>query len=208
MDYLSTDANPRGEICVKGPPVIKDYYKNDAKTKEAIDEDGWLHTGDIGMILPTGGFKVIDRKKNIFKLQQGEYVAPEKVENIYVKIPYINEAFVHGDSLQNHCVGFFTIDPVPFVDFCKGVGINGNVEELCKNEQAIQALWEDLYTRGKKENLYGFEQVKQLWLINGAFQELNLLTDSFKLKRFQAKKHFAAEIEQMYSLPPRVLAKK
>lgn len=195
MNYLATDENPRGEICVRGPPIIKDYYKNEAKTNEAIDEDGWLHTGDIGMILPTGGFKVIDRKKNIFKLQQGEYVAPEKVENIYVKFPYINGAFVHGDSLQNHCVGFFTIDPVPFVNFCKGVGINGNVEALVKNEQAIQAIWADLYIRGKKEGLFGFEQVKQLILINGAFQEFGLLTDSFKLRRFKAKTHFADEIQ-------------
>jgi long-chain acyl-CoA synthetase len=116
MEYLSTDKDengmpaPRGEICVRGPPVIKDYFMKEDKTKEAIDEDGWLHTGDIGILLPTGAFRVIDRKKNIFKLQQGEYVAPEKVENIYVKFPYFGEAYVHGEPLQNHCIGFFTMD--------------------------------------------------------------------------------------------------
>ena len=129
MDYRCTDkdkdgvSTPRGEILIKGINVTPGYYKMESKSRETV-VDGWLHTGDIGMILPNGALKIIDRKKNIFKLSQGEYVAPEKVENIYVKFPYIESAFLHGESLKNYCVAVIEVEPVAFKQF---VDANTNV---------------------------------------------------------------------------------
>ncbi|KAG7225832.1 hypothetical protein INR49_014353 [Caranx melampygus] len=98
MNYLA--ANGEGEVCVKGPNVFQGYLKDPEKTAEAIDKDGWLHTGDIGKWLPNGSLKIIDRKKHIFKLAQGEYIAPEKIETIYNRSDPVAQIFVHGDSLQ------------------------------------------------------------------------------------------------------------
>lgn len=107
MNYLSTDKDeqgnptPRGEIWARGSGIFMGYYHDEAKTKEAITEDGWLKTGDVGaMSAKTKAISIVDRKKNIFKLQQGEYVAAEKVENTYLKGEKLAEIFIHGESTE------------------------------------------------------------------------------------------------------------
>eukprot|EP00435_Cladocopium_sp_Y103_P055686 s860_g18.t1 len=121
MGYLRTDqvhkagereipCHGRGEICFKGTNVFKGYYKMPDKTAEAIDEDGWFHSGDIGMWLPDGRLKIIDRKKNIFKLAQGEYVAPEKIEGLNVQSHFVAQSFVYGDSLKTQLVAIVVPD--------------------------------------------------------------------------------------------------
>jgi len=105
MNYTSSDKPyPRGEICMYGPSIFKGYYKRQDKTDEAFDAEGWFLTGDVGMVFPNGSIKIIDRSKNIFKLSQGEYIAPEKIEGIMGLSQWIAQVFLYGDSFQNACV--------------------------------------------------------------------------------------------------------
>uniref|UniRef100_A0AAY4BG93 Long-chain-fatty-acid--CoA ligase n=1 Tax=Denticeps clupeoides TaxID=299321 RepID=A0AAY4BG93_9TELE len=179
MNYFA--ANGEGEVCVKGANVFKGYLKDPEKTGDAIDGDGWLHTGDVGKWLPNGTLKIIDRKKHIFKLAQGEYIAPEKIENIYIRSDPVAQIFVHGDSLQACLVGIAVPDP-DFLFHLK------------------KAILEDILRFGKEGGLKSFEQVRDIVLHPEMFSVQNgLLTPTLKAKRTELRNHFRDQIDQLYA---------
>ncbi|NWR34950.1 ACSL5 ligase, partial [Tachuris rubrigastra] len=198
MNYFSS--NGEGEICIKGPNVFKGYLKDPEKTEEALDKDGWLHTGDIGKWLPNGTLKIIDRKKNIFKLAQGEYIAPEKIENVYIGSTPVAQVFVHGESLRSFLIGIVVPDPETLPEFAAKLGVKGSYEELCKNPAVKKAILEDMIRLGRQAGLKSFEQVKDLYIHTEMFSvENGLLTPTLKAKRPELVKVFQEQIEALYS---------
>uniref|UniRef100_A0A4X2KHH9 Long-chain-fatty-acid--CoA ligase n=1 Tax=Vombatus ursinus TaxID=29139 RepID=A0A4X2KHH9_VOMUR len=174
LNYFASKGE--GEICVKGPNVFKGYLKDKEKTDEALDKDGWLHTGDIGKWLPAGTLKIIDRKKHIFKLAQGEYIAPEKIENIYIRSEPVAQTYVHGDSLQAFLVGIVVPDPEVMPSWAKKRGFDGTYAELCQ------------------------DKVKAIYIHSDMFSVQNgLLTPTLKAKRRELRDYFKKQIEELYS---------
>ena len=140
MGQTSVACHGRGEICFKGSNVFKGYYKMPEKTAEAIDADGWFHSGDIGMWLPDGRLKIIDRKKNIFKLAQGEYVAPEKLEGLNLQSAFVAQSFVYGDSLKTQLVAIVVPDAEVAAAWAKQQGLQKSLPELCKDSAFRKAV--------------------------------------------------------------------
>ncbi|XP_071952898.1 long-chain-fatty-acid--CoA ligase 5-like isoform X2 [Antedon mediterranea] len=197
MEYFASD--DKGEVCVKGPILSKGYLKNEEKTKDTFDENGWLHTGDIGEWLPTGQLKIVDRKKHIFKLSQGEYVAPEKIENVYIKSLYVAQAFVFGYSLKSNLVGIVIPDEEELMKYAKSKSLDMTFQELCKHKTIYDKLFEDMVKVAKECNLKGFEQVKKIHVSSELFSvENNLLTPTFKARRKQIENTYKTEIDAMY----------
>lgn len=203
MNYTSDDKpHPRGEICVRGPIVFKGYYKDEMQTREVLDEEGWLHTGDIGSWLQGGRLKIIDRKKNIFKLAQGEYIAPEKVENIYVRSKFVSQCFIHGDSFNSSLVAVVVVDPEVLSQWGRERSMKhwDDIQKLCNDPEVRAAVLADMDAVGHESKLRGFEFAKAVTLVLEPFTlENGLLTPTFKIKRLQAKAYFSKEIEGMYA---------
>jgi len=201
MNYLTSDEpNPRGEICFRGGCCTQGYYKNEEKTRELIDEHGWLHSGDVGLFLEDGSIRIIDRKKNIFKLSIGEYIAPEKLEIIYSKSPFIQQIFVYGDSLKSKLIAVV----VPEFDFIKIWAQDNNIEyetieELCSKEELNTAIMESMANFGTEADIRGFERIHAIYVCPEPFSiENDLLTPTFKLKRQQARDRYVDQILAIY----------
>ena len=215
FNYLSTDINPetgapepRGEICFRGDTVFKGYFKDREETNQIFDKDGWLHSGDVGVILTQNGnsIKIIDRAKNLFKLSQGEYVAPDRVQIILLKSKYINQIFLYGESQYSYPIALVYPELNECIEFLKENKKMGeinydkiNYDDLCGNNIMEEEIVKDCDIVGRKFDLKGFELPKKIRIISEQFsQENNLMTPTLKLKSKSIKDKYINEIRKLY----------
>jgi len=209
---------PRGEIQIRGPVIFKGYFKMPEKTKEVMLDGGWFCTGDIGRINPNGTLSIIDRKKNIFKLSQGEYIAVEKVENTYAKSATVNQIWVYGNSYKPKIVAVVVPNAV---DAAKLLGDDFQCDALPATPEWIAAWDKAVESQENKDKikewvfedmkknvgkLKGFEKIAAIHcefkldnLLQGFNVENNCLTPSFKLKRPQLKHRYIDQLKALYT---------
>eukprot|EP00698_Gefionella_okellyi_P023298 TRINITY_DN7917_c0_g1_i1.p1 TRINITY_DN7917_c0_g1~~TRINITY_DN7917_c0_g1_i1.p1 ORF type:complete len:672 (-),score=122.89 TRINITY_DN7917_c0_g1_i1:107-2122(-) len=202
MGYTSSSHPQRGEVCVRGLNVFCGYYRNDEETTKVLLDDRWFHTGDIGQWNSNGTLSIIDRKKNIFKLSQGEYIAAEKLEQVFASSHFVQQLWIYGNSLQSTIIAII----VPEIDaLAAAIGKKGSAadnrftSDLCALPAARKAILDDITRLGKEAKLGGFEFPKGLHLEPEPWSiENGMLTPTFKLKRAELVKRYKANIDQMY----------
>jgi len=177
----------------------KDISKILKKTKEALEPDGWFHTGDIGRWNENGTLSIIDRKKNIFKLSQGEYVAVEYLEGVFIRSQFVKQIWVYGNSFKRYLVAVVVPDEEYLPIWAKQNGLEGDYQTLATSPKVKTAIVADLEKVGKEAKLNGFEFIKAIHLVTVPFSVDNdLMTPTFKLRRVNLLKHYKDDINKMY----------
>ncbi|RXK38253.1 long-chain acyl-CoA synthetase [Tremella mesenterica] len=164
--YFSTNSPPQGEICVRGPAVFSGYYKRPDLDAEAFTSDGWLRTGDVGQWNKDGTISIIDRLKNLVKLQSGEYIAIEYLESIYKSCPIMANGCIIANGDHSQPMMVVVAHPVNLPTFAKknGLGKGEDIEELCKDEAVVEAALAELNAIGRKAGLKGMELLEAIVL--------------------------------------------
>lgn len=187
-----------GEILAKGPNIMQGYYKNRKATKEVIDEDGWFHTGDIGMFNRAGHLVITDRKKHLFVSSGGKNIAPQPIENILLQSKYVDQVVLIGDGRM-----YLTALIVPEFENVKhyaqkeGIDCSDHVSLVTSSE--IRALIErEIYALQK--DLPHFERVRRFELLSQPLSiENGEITPTLKVKRKIVEQKYASLIEKMYA---------
>ncbi len=187
-----------GELLVKGPQVMKGYYRNKKATEETFTEDGWLLTGDIAKIDDEGFVYIVDRKKEIIVTAGGKNIAPQPLENELKLDKYISQSFVLGDT-KPYLVAILTPNLERLLDFAREEKIDYiDIEELVTNKKVLE-----VYTKRIKEfnsKLPSYETIKKFALLPREFTiEGGELTPTLKLKRKEICRIYKDKIDEMYT---------
>jgi long-chain acyl-CoA synthetase len=187
-----------GEILVKGPNIMKGYYKRPDATAEVIDADGWFHTGDIGTMVENRFLKITDRKKEIFKTAGGKYIAPQHLENLLKNSRFIEQSITVGDNRKYPAA--LIVPAFPFVrDWAKrkGIEIGPTNEDLVNHPAVVKRIREAV--EKLNAGLAQYEKIKKITLLPKAWTiESGELTPKLSLKRKVILKANEEAIEKMY----------
>ncbi|KAM9356635.1 long-chain-fatty-acid--CoA ligase 4 [Symphorus nematophorus] len=201
--YTSKDKpNPRGEILIGGPNVTMGYYRNESNSQDFfVDENGqrWFCTGDVGEIYPDGCLQIVDRKKDLVKLQAGEYVSLGKVESALKNCSLIDNICAYANSEQNYVISFVVPNQKRLTELAKQRGIVGTWEEICTHPEMEREVLREIKEVAVNIHLQRFEIPVKVHLSAEPWTpETGLVTDAFKLKRKELKNHYLHHIERMY----------
>ncbi|KAK1932979.1 fatty acyl-CoA synthetase family protein [Babesia divergens] len=200
FEYSVKDPNPRGELMIRGTHVTCGYFRNEKATEDSF-QDGWLLTGDIAELLPNGAIKIIDRRKNLFKLVQGEYISPEKLEAILISCPLLSQAFVTGKSTEVYPVAVVVPDETELQYWAEKNG-HGNlsIQEVCKLNEFKEAVLQQMSKAYDDAMVKGFERCKKIHIEPEPFSIGNdMLTTTNKLRRHNAKRKYSDVVDLMYA---------
>lgn len=185
-----------GEILAKGPNIMKGYYKMPEKTDEAIDEDGWFHTGDIGHVDEDGWLFVTDRKKSLFKLSTGKYVAPQPIENALANSGFIEQAVVVG-SEHKFCGALIVPNWENMKKRFKSKGHDFPEENPTENKYVIKRIQKEVDK--VNQELSKWEKVKKFKLLEDQFTiEDGEITPTLKIKRNVINEKYKEQIDSIY----------
>ncbi len=196
LKHIQVEIAPDGELLLRGPNIMKGYYKLEAETKEAIDENGWLHTGDIAKIDVEGYISNTDRKKEIIVLSGGKNVSPAYDEGKLTGDKFISQACVIGDR-RKHLAALIVPDYENLVDFLKDNHLDPkNADALAKSKELktfVQGRVREI-----NKQLSDVEAVVAFTIVSPLTQENGELTPSLKVRRKIVQAHFKDQIDSMY----------
>jgi long-chain acyl-CoA synthetase len=186
-----------GEILAKGPNIMIGYYNNVQATAEMFDDQGWFHTGDVGMFDAEGHLVITDRKKHLFVSSGGKNIAPQPIESLFIQNKFIDQFVLFGDGKM-----FLTALIVPEFEilraYLKGKGIEIADNQELINHGAVRNLFQTIIDETQKD-LPNFERVRRFELLpNQLTVENNEITPSLKVKRKVVEKNYAHLLEGMY----------
>ncbi|KAI0989438.1 hypothetical protein GJ496_009546 [Pomphorhynchus laevis] len=193
--------NNSGELCIRGYNVFQGYYKRPDETKKVLDSDGWLHTGDIVMISTKDNkVSIVDRKNEIFKLSQGEYIVPTKIEQVYQKMDVVSQCLVYGSPYKSFTVAIVVPDNEVLLNIAEKNNITGSYEDLCKHPKLKDIIMKLIHAASTEAQLSGVEKVRNIYLSSEPFTIDNgLLTPTMKIRRSVCASYFRQQIDSLYN---------
>uniref|UniRef100_A0A131Y9J6 long-chain-fatty-acid--CoA ligase n=1 Tax=Rhipicephalus appendiculatus TaxID=34631 RepID=A0A131Y9J6_RHIAP len=210
-NYRTSDKpNPRGEIVVGGPCVTKGYYKNEELTRESYREEGgvrWFYTGDIGEIFPDGTLKIVDRKKDLVKLQFGEYISLGRVESVLKTCTLVDNLFVYGNSLHTYLVAVVAPNLKQLQRIARRLGkdedfvANATVKDLCQDAEVTKAAEEAILEYARGSGLLKTEVPGRVKLCVEEWKpDTGLVTATYKIRRKPLQSFYQRDIDAMYGI--------